>query len=301
MIWSVPGPLAGERLDRVVALLGDVSRSAAAGSVAEGQVSVNGEVVLDRARRVALDDVIEASLPAPAAPLEITADPTIPFAVRHEDEHLLVIDKPAGVVVHPGAGRSTGTLCHGLLARYPDVAGVGEEGRPGIVHRLDRGTSGLLVVARTEEAYQALVELLSRHQIDREYLAMVWGSVDGPEGVVDGPIGRSRRDPTKMTVTPRGKPARTRYRVESALSDPSRTLLRCWLETGRTHQIRVHLASIGHPVVADAVYRGAPLPNQDLDRPWLHARRLQFVHPIVGDDIVVESELPPDLQATMQA
>ena len=298
MNWSVPAALEGERLDRVVAILGDLSRSRAAAMIDAGEVQVNGQVTVDRRRRLAIGDTVDAAVAEDPGPDVLEPDPDVSFSVRYEDDHLLVVDKPAGVVVHPGAGRDRGTLCHGLLAHYPELAQVGDPARPGIVHRLDRGTSGLLVVARSDETYHALVALLSAHDVEREYQAMVWGVLEGPDGLIDAPIGRSRRDPTKMTVTPRGKPARTHYRVEASLFEPARTMLTCWLETGRTHQIRVHLSSIGHPVVADRVYRGAPLQGVRLDRPWLHARALRFVHPVTGQEVDVVSPLPPDLAAT---
>ena len=299
MIWSVPAALAGERLDRVLALLGDISRSRAATLIADGGVEVNGSIEFERSRRLETDDAVEADVPPAEAPVVPVPDPDVAYRVVHEDEHMVIVDKPAGVVVHPGAGRESGTLCHGLLARFPEMATVGDPNRPGIVHRLDRGTSGLLAVARTQAAYEGMVEMLARHDVDREYQTMVWGDVESAEGIVDAPIGRSRRDPTRMTVTPRGRPARTRYRVISHLADPARTLLTCWLETGRTHQIRVHLSSIGHPVVADSAYRGGPLAGHDLERPWLHARALRFRHPITGVVLDEVSPLPADLVATL--
>ncbi|MDH3707026.1 MAG: RluA family pseudouridine synthase [Acidimicrobiia bacterium] len=300
MSWTVPAALVGERLDRVLALLADVSRSAASDLIADGEVRVNDAIEHDRARRLDLDDRIDAVVAPPAAAEPIRPDPTVEFGVRHVDDHVIVVDKPAGLVVHTGAGHDAGTLCHGLLARYPEIAQVGDPQRPGIVHRLDKGTSGLVAVARTEPAYQGLVAALAAHEVERVYHTLVWGVVDDDRGLIDAPIGRSRRDPTRMTVTPRGKPARTRYEVRHRWSEPPRTELTCWLETGRTHQIRVHLASIGHPVVADRDYRGAGLPGTDLDRPWLHAQSLRFNHPITGLDVHVVSPLPDDLAATVR-
>jgi 23S rRNA pseudouridine1911/1915/1917 synthase len=208
-----------------------------------------------------------------------------------------VVDKPPGLVVHPGAGNTTGTLVHGLLARYPEIAAVGDPARPGIVHRLDKETSGLLAVARTDAAYTSLVGQLASRQAGRSYDALVWGTVAVSTGTVDAPVGRSGRDPTKMTVSERGRPAVTHYRVEERFTDPVEvTRLRCRLETGRTHQIRVHLQAIGHPVVGDDRYRGArtsfPVP-----RLFLHATELTFLHPTTGDELTFTSRLPEDLQA----
>jgi 23S rRNA pseudouridine1911/1915/1917 synthase len=219
--------------------------------------------------------------------------------VVHEDRDLVVVDKPAGLVVHPGAGQASGTLVHGLLARYPDIREVGQPDRPGIVHRLDKGTSGLMLVARSQPAYEALVAMLADRRVERRYHAMVWGTVDSPTGMVDAPVGRSSRDRTRMAVTLRGKDAQTRYEVVRAFTDPvAVTELRCKLETGRTHQIRVHMASIGHPVVGDSRY-GGRRPSLRSPRPWLHAEHLAFVHPITAEPLAFDSPLPPDLTAVL--
>ncbi len=209
---------------------------------------------------------------------------------------MIVLDKPAGLVVHPGAGNSAGTLVNGLLARYPELAGVGADSeRPGIVHRLDAGTSGLLVVARNQTAYDDLVAQMAGRSARRTYLALVWGVPEARAGAVDAPIGRSARMPTRMAVTADGKAARTRYEVEEAFTDPvSSSLLRCRLETGRTHQIRVHLAAIGHPVVGDERYGGVR-PGLDAPRPMLHATALAFRHPGTGAEMAFDSPLPPDM------
>jgi 23S rRNA pseudouridine1911/1915/1917 synthase len=204
--------------------------------------------------------------------------------------------------VHPGAGRSTGTLVHGLLAAYPEIAGVGgDPSRPGIVHRLDKGTSGLLLVARTPRAHEALVAALSARSVHRRYRALVWGHVAAASGLIDAPIGRSAREPTRMSVDVRGKEARTRYEVLRHATEPVEvTELACTLETGRTHQIRVHLRSIGHPVVGDARYDGnrQSLP---LHRPFLHAEGLALDHPVTGQPLRFESPLPADLQAVLSS
>lgn len=213
--------------------------------------------------------------------------------VAYEDEHLLVVDKPAGLVVHPGAGRATGTLVHGLLAR--GLAG-GAPGRPGIVHRLDRDTSGLLVVARTEEAYRGLLALVRRRALEREYLALVRGRPRSRRGRIEAPIGRDRRDPTRMSIDPDSpRAAVTHFELVELL--PRHALLRVRLETGRTHQIRVHLAAIELPVAGDPVYGVRDL---GLARQFLHAARLAFLHPVTGERVEATSPLPPDLAAALE-
>ena len=201
--------------------------------------------------------------------------------------------------MHPGAGNPDATLVNGLLARFPEISSVGEPQRPGIVHRLDKGTSGLLVIARTPLAYDDLVGQLAAHEAHRGYRALAWGEFETPNGVVDAPIGRSDRDPTKMAVSQNGREARTRYRVDRTFTDPVVvSLLTCELETGRTHQIRVHLAAIGHPIVGDNRYRGTR-PGLHVDRPWLHAATLRFEHPETGDEMSFELPLPADLVAVL--
>jgi 23S rRNA pseudouridine1911/1915/1917 synthase len=215
--------------------------------------------------------------------------------VVHEDADVIVVDKPAGLVVHPGAGNQDGTLVNGLLARYPDIEGVGEPHRPGIVHRLDAGSSGLLVVARTQAAADALIEQFAEHTAQRVYLALVWGHPAAPHGVIDAPIGRSKSDPLRMAIVADGRPSRTEYRVLQGYDRPAElALLECRLETGRTHQIRVHLGSINHPLVGDPVY-GQRKPKLQLERPFLHAAELAFVHPGTGEELRVRSELAADL------
>ncbi len=298
----VPAVLAGERIDRVVALLADVSRSRAGDAVDRGQVSLDGSVVELRSRRVAEgEELVVADLGREADHVP-QADPSVAVEVLHEDDQVLVVDKPAGLVVHPGAGNLEGTLVNGLLARWPDLAGVGSAARPGIVHRLDQGTSGALAVARTEAAYASLVAQLADRTVGRRYRALVWGRPESPTGVVDGPIGRSGRDRTRMAVMSSGRPARTRYEQAQAWTGPPEvSLLECRLETGRTHQIRVHLSAIGHPLVGDAAYGGDRTGRPgggrvaSLERPFLHAAHLAFDHPSGGNRISVESPLPADL------
>lgn len=290
----VPGALAGERLDRAVALLGDLPRAAAAGLVETGAVRVGDVVVTTRSHRLREGDEVTFPDHEPEA-TGVVGDPSVEVVVVAEDDAVIVVDKPPGLVVHPGAGHATGTLVQGLLARYPELAGVGDPGRPGIVHRLDQGTSGLLVVARTPESYDALVRQLSERSVRRSYDTLVWGLVADEAGLVDAPIGRSPRDPTRMAVVTGGRPARTGYEVRERFEHPAAvTRLTCRLETGRTHQIRVHLAAIGHPVVGDARY-GGQREGLPVDRPFLHATRLGFVHPRTQAPVEFEAPLPADL------
>lgn len=295
IVEEVPAALAGERLDRVVAFVLGVSRTVAAAVIAAGGVEVDdapavvGKVRLRAGQTVSIDPD-EIPLEQPPGP-----DPTVVFEVVHEDPDIVVIDKPAGLVVHPGAGNPDGTLVNGLLARYPEIADVGEPSRPGIVHRLDAGSSGLLVVARTAEAAEALIEQFATHEATRCYLALVWGHPAAPHGVIDAPIGRSRRDPLRMAVVADGRPARTEYRVLDRFDRPAElALLECRLETGRTHQIRVHLSSIDHPLVGDPVY-GQRRPKLGVERPFLHAVELAFDHPATGERVVFRSSLAADL------
>ena len=219
---------------------------------------------------------------------------------RHVDDDVIVVAKPAGLVVHPGAGHAGGTLVNGLLARFPELEQVGDRSRPGIVHRLDRDTSGLMVVARSPLAYDALVDALGRREVDRRYTALVWGRPDAPRGAIDAPIGRSTTRRTRMAVREGGREARTSYEVMREFDDPMVTLLECRLETGRTHQIRVHLAAIGHPVVGDAAYRGAR-STLALARPFLHAATLAFDHPRLGEPVRFDEPLPDELTAVLAA
>jgi len=292
---EIPEVLAGERLDRVVAMLCDVPRSVAGELVDAGEVRVDGVVRTRRADRLEEGQVIALLVPDAVGVPEVVADPSIEVVVVHEDDHVVVVDKPAGLVVHPGSGNPTGTLVHGLLARYPEMADVGEPFRPGIVHRLDRETSGLLVVARTAEAHEALTDALRVRAVTRRYRTLVWGHVTEPRGQVDAPIGRSTKDPTRMAVVVGGREARTGYEVVRRFDEPvPATELVCHLETGRTHQIRVHLQAIGHPVVGDTLYGGArqTLPAH---RQVLHAEHLAFAHPVTGARVEADSPLPSDL------
>ena len=296
---TVPAALHGERVDKAVALLTGLARSEVAALVDAGGVRLGGRAVTARSRRLAEGEALEVDLPRAAEIEPLVAETAVDVEVVHEDLDVVVVHKAAGVVVHPGAGQATGTLVAGLLARYPELGSVGTRDRPGIVHRLDKGTSGLLVVARTNEAYRALTAQLKERSVGRRYTAMVWGRVEAPAGLVDAPVGRAARDPTRMSVSARGRDARTRYEVVRRFSEPAgATLVWCQLETGRTHQIRVHLAAIGHPVLGDRRYGGARSARL-AGRPFLHAASLAFDHPVTGERLSFESPLPSDLQAVL--
>jgi 23S rRNA pseudouridine1911/1915/1917 synthase len=291
----LPDALAGERLDRVVAMLCDLPRSVAAELVDSGEVQVDGRVQTRRSTRVDQGQIVALQVPPPPPAAVVGPDPEVDLVVVHEDDDVVVVDKPAGLVVHPGAGHPTGTLAHGLLARYPEMAGVGDELRPGIVHRLDRDTSGLLVAARTDEALDRLSADLRARTVTRRYRTLVWGHVTEPRGLVDAPIGRSTKEPTRMGVVVGGREARTSYEVVARYDRPAEvTELVCHLETGRTHQIRVHLQAIGHAVVGDPRYGGAR-PSLPVARQFLHAEHLAFRHPRHGGSMAFDSPLPADL------
>ncbi len=279
---------AGERLDVYLARAAG-ARAAAQRLIAAGRVLVDGE---PRAKRhtVAAGERVTIA-PADGAPAPDVPD--APYAVAYEDEHLLVIDKPAGVVVHPARGHEAGTLAQALAGR---AAGGEDPRRAGIVHRLDRDTSGLLVVARTEPAHAALKEQLRRREITREYLALVEGRPAARAGTIDAALGRDRRIRTRVsTDTDEPRPAVTHFEVEQPLT--GFTLLRVRLETGRTHQIRAHLLAIGHPVAGDRDYGRSGLLG--LTRQFLHAERLAFRHPVTGEPVDVRSPLPGDLRAAL--
>lgn len=295
----IPAALAGERVDRVVALLTGLPRAEVAGLVDAGAVRIGGTTVTARSRKVREGDRVAVEVPERFARGAPEPNPAVQVTVVDADSAVIVVDKPAGLVVHPGSGHHGDTLVNALLARFPEIAGVGDPERPGIVHRLDAGTSGLLVVARTQQAYEALVAQLAARTVERRYLALVLGAVESPSGLVDAPVGRSASDPTRMAVASGGREARTRYEVLARYRDPvPTTYLECRLETGRTHQIRVHLAAIGHPVAGDARY-GGERPVLPIGRPFLHAHRLAFRHPERGDRVEYHSPLPPDLRAVL--
>ena len=255
-----------------------------------GAVKVDG-ATRPKSHRLSGGEDLELD-PAAIAEPELVHEP-LDLRIAYEDEHLLVVDKPAGLVVHPGAGHAVGTLVQGLLDR--GITG-GDPERPGIVHRLDRDTSGLLVVARTEEAYEGLRTLVKGRKLEREYVALVRGRPRSRSGRIEAPIGRDRREPTRMSLdTDAPKPAVTHFEVVELFRDHA--LLRVRLETGRTHQIRVHLAAIGLPVAGDPVY-GVSEPG--LRRQFLHAARLSFPHPVTGARVETESPLPEDIAAALE-
>ncbi len=289
---AIPDHLAGERADKIVAELAGVSREKARRLFEEG-VNVNGSPV-DPNNRIAGGSIEFARPPEEMR----TVAEDIPFEVCWEDAHVVVVDKPAGIVVHPGAGRKTGTLASGLLHRYPELEGIGQEGRWGIVHRLDQGTSGLLLVARTADSFEFLTAEMAARRIHRSYLALVHGVPAMPTGTIDAPIGRDPSHPTRKKVVPDGRPARTHYRVREDFGKTS--LLEVDLETGRTHQIRVHLSTIGHPVVGDRSYTRRADPVR-VKRIFLHAARIVFNHPVTGTETIVESPLPADLVASLES
>ena len=286
----VPDEDAGNRLDRFLAVpLG--SRAQAQRLIDAGRVLVDGRPrakrhVLQGGEIVEVADAEERSAPADPLPA--------PFRVAYEDPHLVVVDKPAGVVVHPGKGNRTGTLAQALQG----VAAGGEEPwRAGIVHRLDRDTSGLLVVAKSESVHRALKALLASRRMGREYLALVDGHPDARTGTIEAPIGRDRRDPKVMSIeTDTPREARTHFELERVLTETA--LLRVTLDTGRTHQIRVHMAAIGHPVLGDRQYGGRMAYG--LERQFLHAARLSFPHPVTGAQVDERSPLPEDLEAALE-
>ena len=305
---EVPSALDGERVDRAVSTVTGRSRAEVNDLIGSGSIRVNGTTVTVRHQRVAVGDNLQFDVTevVERAQLRPASDPSVVFAVVYEDADLIVVDKPAGLVVHPGAGHRDDTLASGLIARFPDLVaaaehGAGDPSRPGIVHRLDKDTSGLLVVARSPAAYASLVRQIASRSMGREYRALVLGMFENDEGTIEAPIGRSTRFPTKMTVHAGGRPARTRYLVAKRYDEPAPlTLLEVKLETGRTHQIRVHLSAIGHPIVGDSRY-GGRTKQLVLHRPFLHAERLSLVHPSTEEPMEWTSPLPGDLVECLAA
>jgi len=290
---EVPPEAAGERLDRFLSGLEEVgSRAVAERLLSQRRVKVNGSPE-PKSHRLAAGDVLAVSVPE-SRPSTLEPE-QLDLRIAFEDEHLLVVDKPAGIVVHPSAGHPSGTLVHGLLGHA--VAGGEEAERPGIVHRLDRDTSGLLVVARSDEAHRRLQQLLRRRKLVREYLALVRGRPRSKRGRIEAPIGRDRHDPSRISLdtdTPRD--AVTNFEIVETMR--RHTFMRVALETGRTHQIRVHLAAIDLPVSGDPAY--GVEGDLGLERQFLHAARLAFSHPFTGELVEAGSPLPPDLQAALE-
>ena len=294
---TIPASLADVRIDRVVSLIADVSRSAAAALISAGAVTLDGMVVIAGKEKVLEGQSITIDVAKASGPALPSADASLTLDIVHSDDHVIVVNKPAGLVVHPGAGNQSGTMVNYLLAAFPEIATVGDPMRPGIVHRLDAGTTGLIAVARTQLAYESLVEQLTLRSVTRVYSVVVWGIPASVHGVIDAPIGRDQRDPTRMAVVVDGRPSRTHYAVERSYHVPKEvSVVECRLETGRTHQIRVHLASIGHPVVGDATYGGVR-PGLRAARPMLHARELAFDHPHSGERCTYGAPLPADFAA----
>ncbi|WP_084536802.1 RluA family pseudouridine synthase [Azospirillum halopraeferens] len=316
---TVPPEAAGERLDKVLAAhVPELSRSRIRALLEQGHVRLDGRTIADPSQRVKPGQSFDVFVPEAAPALPEAQD--IPLTVVYEDEDVLVIDKPPGLVVHPAAGNPDGTLVNALLAHCRDtLSGIGGVRRPGIVHRLDKDTSGLMVVARNDRAHHALTAQFSDRSLSRTYHALVWGVPSPREGTVDANIGRCPADRKKMAVVgePAGKRAVTRYRVLRAFGRGA-ALVECTLETGRTHQIRVHMAHIGHPVVGDPLYgrgrparaRGAnaaalPEPARDalvgFPRQALHAVAIAFVHPASGETVRFSVGLPDDFRGLIDA
>lgn len=309
---QAPPEAAGERADRFLASrIGSLSRSRVKALIEAGRVSRDGTALKDPSESVRPGATYAIDLPPlePAIPLP----QAMPLTILHEDRDLIVLDKPAGLVVHPAPGNLDGTLVNALLAHAgEDLPGIGGEKRPGIVHRLDKDTSGVMVVAKTETAHRALSEAFATRDLDREYIALVWGVPGTVSGEVEAPIGRHPTDRKRMAVVTRGgKHALTRWRLDRAWGTAC-ALLRCRLATGRTHQIRVHMAHIGHPLVGDPVYlRRLPAAARTLaaeareallvfPRQALHAASLGFRHPVTGAAMQFQASLPPDMATLLE-
>ncbi|NML14270.1 RluA family pseudouridine synthase [Azohydromonas caseinilytica] len=291
---EVDAALQGLRLDKALVLMaGEFSRNYLQGLIERGHVRLDGQVARTASRGVRLGQRIRLEL-VPTAESRAFKPEALPITVVFEDEHLIVLDKPAGMVVHPAAGNWSGTLLNALLAHH---AGAARLPRAGIVHRLDKDTSGLMVVAKTLPAMTALVRAIAAREVSRHYLALAHGVPKEASFTVDAPIGRDPRSRVRMAIVASGKPARTDFEV--LVAGHGACALRCTLHSGRTHQIRVHLASRGHPLLADAVYGGTPLLG--LERQALHAARLRFTHPVLGGELAFEQAPPADLAAAWHA
>ncbi len=292
--WKIPDEAVGERLDRFAAQMSGLTRTAVQGLADDGAVTVNGKTA-PKNYRLRSGDEVTVTVPEPTV---YEAKPeNIPLDIVYEDADLLVVNKPKGMVVHPAAGNYDGTLVNALLFHCHDLSGINGVLRPGIVHRIDKDTSGLLIVAKNDRAHQGLAEQIKVHSFTRVYEAIVYGKLRDDSGTVNAPIGRHPIKRKQMAVTPvNSKPAVTHYEVIARYDGNTRhgafTHVRLRLETGRTHQIRVHMASIGHPVVGDAVY-GPDAYQKELHGQCLHARTIGFVHPVTGAYLEFTSDLPP--------
>ncbi len=290
----------GWRLDRALAdAVPTLSRERLKVLIASGAVTRDGQMVRDPAKRAAAGDRLSVTVPLPTLPHNEAQD--IPLVVAYEDEHLIVIDKPAGLVVHPAAGNLDGTLVNALLHHCDgSLSGIGGVARPGIVHRIDKDTSGLMVAAKTDRAHEGLARQFHDHSIDRRYRAIVGGLPRPSEGKVDAPLGRSATNRKKIAIVQGGKRAVTHFRTMQTLRDAA--LVECRLETGRTHQVRVHMASIGHALLGDPVYgrtKGAQkalLETLGFRRQALHAAHLGFIHPVKSTALAFDSDMPADMQ-----
>ncbi len=333
---TVPPALEGERLDRSLALLYNLSRSQAARLISAGSVSLNRKLAASASKQLHSGDKICVTASSlQGLRQQLVPEPEVKIDLVHEDDDLIVINKPSGLVVHPGARHAKGTLAAGLLARFPEIQVVGEPGRPGIVHRLDKGTSGLMAVARSMRAYEFLKNELANRKIQRHYLAICAGEFENERGLVDAPIGKSTRNPTLMQIMASGRAAKTFYQVKERFRGI--TLVLCQLETGRTHQIRVHLAAIGHPLLGDVAYNPHPYAILELqepqppsqspsakieepqatterlramtqelqakfsERPALHSCFLSCRHPTTKQEMSFSSTLPQDMKSLIEA
>lgn len=298
IVIEVESGQGGERLDLFLARLEEIpSRSQARRLIEEGRIRVNGAPAPKAGMRLLPGDRVALRLPPKESGEELRAEP-VPLNLVYEDEHLAVVNKPRGMVVHPAPGHAGGTLLNALLHRYPELVGVGGTGRPGIVHRLDKETTGLLVVARSQQAYAGLVAQLKARAVERIYSALVHGQPPVEKGCVDAPIGRHPLDRKKMAVVERGgRPAVTHFHVVERFSEYA--LLEVRLETGRTHQIRVHMAHIGHPLAGDRRY-GAPPSKLFPDGQALHAARLAFEHPVTKEALSFTAPLPGDFEEALR-
>lgn len=290
----IPPTLNNERLDRVISMITGMTRSMAEDLIASFQVQVNNQIISKRSYKVKTDDVVELRIPEGFLdPIE--KNPDVKLNVIYTDEHLIVINKEAGQVMHPGMAKERNSIASGLLFKYPEIKAVGQFDRPGIVHRLDKMTSGLVIAARSQLAYEKLTNLIKKRELKRKYVALVEGIVSANNGIIDAPIGRSIYNPRAMDIVVSGKPAISIYRVIRRFNDKNLTFVELELKTGRTHQLRVHLKSIGHPIVGDYLY-GAKLPN--INRTFLHSYYLSFIHPITNQSMTFKTDLPVDLAKT---